>query len=389
MAKGKRRGNGEGCIRKRKDGSFEARITLRKTGPGKYKQRSIYGKTRAEVAKRLAEMLDQNHKGILAEPSKITVAECLERSIANRVNITEASRYKLRCETKPLVELIGDVRLQELRAHHVRDAYTGLANQGLSLRAQQKAATHLRGALREAVLEDIVMRNVAEGIRVSAPRVEEEEKTASAWRPNEIAAFLDASQDDPLYPVFYLMLTLGLRRGEALGLSWSAVDLENASLHVRQALSTTGRGNKAEIKAVKTPSSRRELALSHDVVTLLEVQKEKQDQACAFLGSDWVNTGLVFTTSLGTPIHPRNALRSFKRLIKPLDVTQVRLHDLRHTYASLALHRGVPVEVVSKTLGHARVDITLNIYRHLYDFERRAAALSLNELITGQPRALN
>ena len=245
---------------------------MRKTGPGKYKQRSIYGKTRAEVAQKLAEMLDQNHKGILAEPSKITVAECLERSIANRVNITEASRYKLRCETKPLVELIGDVRLQELRAHHVRDAYTALANQGLSLRAQQKAATHLRGALREAVLE---------------------------------------------------------------------------------------------------------------------VQKEKQGQAREFLGSDWVNTGLVFTTSLGTPIHPRNALRSFKRLIKPLDVTQVRLHDLRHTYASLALHRGVPVEVVSKTLGHARVDITLNIYRHLYDFERRAAALSLNELITGHARALN
>ena len=389
MAKSKRRGNGEGCIRKRDDGLYEARITLGKVGPGKYKQRSVYGKTRAEVAQKLAEMLDQNHKGILYEPSKITVAQCVERAIANRVNIAESSRYKLRCESKALMEQIGDLRLQELRAHHVRDAYTELANQGRSLRAQQKAATHLRGALREAVHEEIVVRNVAEGVKVSAPRVEEDDKVAYAWKPSEVATFLEASQDDPLYPVCYLMLTLGLRRGEALGLPWSAVNLENAVLNVKQALSLTGKGNKAEIRAVKTPSSRRELLLSSDVVTLLRVQKEKQDEMRRFLGDDWVDTGLVFNTSLGTPIHPRNALRSFKRLIKSLDVTPIRLHDLRHTFATLALHRKIPVEVVSKTLGHARVDITLNVYRHLYDFERRAAALSLTELLSGQSRDLN
>ena len=91
----------------------------------------------------------------------------------------------------------------------------------------------------------------------------------------------------------------------------------------------------------------------------------------------------------GTFINPRNTLDSFKRLLEGLAVTPVRLHDSRHTYASLSLRRGVPVELVSERLGHARVDITLNIYRHLYEAERKLAALSLTDLLGGQPRSVN
>ncbi len=129
--------------------------------------------------------------------------------------------------------------------------------------------------------------------------------------------------------------------------------------------------------------------MSQDVLEILQQQRRSQGEQRAFMGSDWHHTGLVFTTTIGTPIHPRNALRSFKRLVTGADITPIRLHDLRHTHASLALQKRIPVEVVSERLGHAWVDITLNTYRHLYEAERQEAALSLDQLLARPPRTMN
>lgn len=127
----KQRGKGEGSIRPRKDGRWEARITVGLTPTGNPKQRSVYGKTRAEVAKKLTEMLANQDQGLLTEPNKATVAAYVERMISNRVNVTEGTRYKLRCEVKPILNILGAMRLQDLHTPHVRDAYTALAAKGL------------------------------------------------------------------------------------------------------------------------------------------------------------------------------------------------------------------------------------------------------------------
>ena len=367
-----RRGKGEGSIRRRKDGLWEASVTIGKTATGNPKCRSIYGKTRKEVAKKLAELLDQQNKGLLLEPSRLTVAEAVNRWVDNKTNISNGTQYKYQRETASLLDLIGHLRLQGLRAHHVRTAYTNLAKQGASVRAQKKAAGHLRAAMREAMHDGLTTRNFADGIRISTPRVQ---KAAQAWTPTEVTAFLEAARNDPLYSVFYLMLTLGLRRGEVLGLPWDRVDFTAGTIRINQALVLQGKGNTPAICEVKTPNSRRVLHMSQDVLEVLENHRRYQGEQHAFMGTDWHHTGLVFTTTIGTPIHPRNALRSFKRLVTGADITPIRLHDLRHTHASLALQKGIPVEVVSERLGHARVDITLNTYRHLYEAERQQAAL--------------
>jgi integrase len=194
-----------------------------------------------------------------------------------------------------------------------------------------------------------------------------------------------------LYPIFYLMLALGLRRGEVLGLSWDDVDFSEATLKVRQALTLPGDSDTPIIKAVKTPKSRRTLYLSRDVLTVLSVRRERQRAERAYLGETWTDNGLIFTTALGTPLHPRNLTRSFKRLTAAAGLREIRIHDLRHTYASLALQRGTPVEIVSERLGHSSVGFTLDTYRHLYEAERREAAVSLDDLlgIPTQPRAVN
>lgn len=380
----RRRGKNEGSIRQRKDGLWEGALTVGLTEKGNPKRRSVYGKTRAECAKKLNHLLTQQHSGLLAEPSKMTVANCVERWVKNKTNIDDGTRDKYRYEVKALMAKIGHLKLQDLRTLHVRDAYTAL--QSLSVRAQRKAALHLRAALREAFHDGAIGKNFAEGVKVSAPRVE---KVAQVWNTEEVSSFLKAAENDPLYSLFYVMLTLGLRRGEALGLSWKHVNFTQGSVSIRQSLVANVKDGSVKLKEVKTPSSRRTLYLPQDVLTLLKVHRTRQDERKRELGEAWTDSGLVFTTSIGTPYHPRNALRSLRRLCDDAGVTTLRLHDLRHTYASLALQRGTPVELVSERLGHARVDITLNTYRHLYDAERQSAALSLSDLLGSQPRSVN
>lgn len=239
---------------------------------------------------------------------------------------------------------------------------------------------------REAFHDGAIAKNYAEGLRVSAPRVE---KVAQVWTVDEVATFLKRAESDPLCSLFYVMLTLGLRRGEALGRSWKHVNFTQGSVSIRQSLVASVKNGAPQLKEVKTPSSRRALYLPQDMLTLLKVHKDLQEEAKRYLGEAWTDTSLVFTTSVGTPLYPSNVLRSLRRLCDDTKVTKIRLHDLRHTYASLALQRGTPVELVSEQLGHARVDITLNLYRHLYDAERQSAALSLTDLLRTQPRSVN
>ena len=417
-----RRGKGEGSISyNRKLGRWWGRVTIGYDAKGNAKRKVVYGRTREEAAAKLAKLVAAKHDGMLPDPHKMTVAECLERYVANKVNADEATRYKNRCELRPLLDQFGPkVKVQALRPTHLRDAYSAMSHAGLSIRAQQRAAMHLKAALREAVHDGIVPRNVAEAVKVSAPRVDQGSETVQAWSPEEVDLFLEAARGElafkptggkkakdvkpevvrvppdkakpsPLYPVFYLMLSLGLRRSEALGLPWKAVDIDAGKLSVIQALSPVDKGSTFALKPVKTSNSRRTLYLPQDVLDLLKGHKARQDELKAFMGSAWQETGLVFTMASGKAVGPRNALRTFTGLVEKAGVTPIRLHDLRHTHASLALQRGVPVEVVSERLGHARVDITLNIYRHLYEAERQAAALSLTEMLGRQerPRVVN
>jgi integrase len=385
----KRRGKNEGSIRQRKDGLWEGAITVGVTDKGNPKRRSVYGKTRAETAKKLNELLLKHQQGSLPALDRVTVAEYLARHLEGKTHLAQKTRSTYQQTINHLLSTpIGDVRLQNLRPANVRDCYTALSNRGLSPRSQRKAATFLCSALADAVHEEIITRNPAQAVKVKTGRVE---RKAEAWTREEVSSFLAVAKDDVLYPIFYLMLALGLRRGEVLGLSWDDVDFSEATLKVRQALTLPGDSDTPIIKAVKTPKSRRTLYLSRDVLTVLSVRRERQRAERAYLGETWTDNGLIFTTALGTPLHPRNLTRSFKRLTAAAGLREIRIHDLRHTYASLALQRGTPVEIVSERLGHSSVGFTLDTYRHLYEAERREAAVSLDDLlgIRTQPRAVN
>ncbi len=229
---------------------------------------------------------------------------------------------------------------------------------------------------------EIVPRNVAHGVRVVAAKAE---RVSTAWTPVEVVRFLEAAQDHRLYALFYCMITLGLRRGETLGLRWKDVDLEAGTLRVEQALVMVG--SKPTFSKPKTLNSTRSIHLPSDVVVVLRGWKALQSRERADLDGAWQDTGLVFTSELGTLYRPDNLRRTFRDLCAKAKVSTIRVHDLRHSYASLALRRGIPVEVVSERLGHSNPAFTLTVYRHVLEDESKGYALSLSDLLSGKERA--
>lgn len=390
----RRRGEGTIVYHKRID-RWVAALTIGYYANGNPRRRTKNCKTEPEAIAALAEMVVARDRGTLIEPSRVTVAEWLEQWLDGKHHLSSRTKLTYQYSIDQVNEVIGRERLQRLAPSHVRQMVDGVARAGFAVSTQRKALMILKAALEEALELEVITRNPAAAVRIRAPRVEQE--TATAWDAAEVQAFLAAAESNPHYPVFYLMLSLGLRRGEALGLAWKYADLPAGVVRIRQAYTLDGKAGAASVKPVKTPQGRRSLHLSHDVIVMLEGVKSAQVKQRGLLHDLWENTGLVFTTRNGTPIHPRNLGRSFSRILDaatidrgdgPEKLRRIRLHDLRHTYASLALRRGIPAEMVSERLGHASVGFTLDTYRHMYEAERKEAALSLADLM--MPRgALN
>lgn len=190
---------------------------------------------------------------------------------------------------------------------------------------------------------------------------------------------------DRLEARWVIAIALGLRQGEALGLRWSDVDLDEGVLHVRRALQRQPDGA-LKLAEPKTARSRRAVPLPPSAVDALRDRRLLQEEEEERTGGLWANRlGLVFTTSVGTPIHPRNDLRSFRAITERGGLRRVRLHDLRHTTATLLLAQGVPARVVMEILGHSQISVTLNTYSHVAPELARATTVRIQEALWTTP----
>lgn len=231
----------------------------------------------------------------------------------------------------------------------------------------------LSAALTNAMREEHIGRNVAQLTRLA-------EHTASEvqpWTVEEARRFLVAAEGDPLYLTFVLLLLCGLRRGEALGIRWSDVDFKKGVIHVRQQLVRAS--GRLQVGPLKTRASRRDLPLLGAVDQVLKRRLGEQGAARRQAGSDWrgVDTSeqLVTSTRSGLPVEPRNLARSFQRICKHNGLRIIRLHDLRHTTATLLMSFGAADKDIQEILGHSRIATTRQVYEHS-SMERRSDALS-------------
>ncbi|GGM82099.1 site-specific integrase [Thermopolyspora flexuosa] len=231
----------------------------------------------------------------------------------------------------------------------------------------------LRAALNNAVREELIARNVAALIRVPKPR----RRKIKPWTVDEARRFLESARTrrDPLYAAYVLILVLGLRRGEVLGLRWEDVDLDNAEISIGWQLQRV-RGRLYH-RETKTESSDAVLPLVEPCVAALRDRRAEQNAARLRAGRDWVETGLVFTTVTGRPVEPRNFNRSFAAAIRHAQVPRIPLHATRKTCASLLVALDVHPRIVMQILRHSQIGVTMNVYSEVYSEETLEALRKL------------
>lgn len=375
----RRRHNNEGSITLRKYGRYQVALPVGRTPEGKLRRINKYAKSEDEARMVLTEMLYLHGKGELAGSEVITFGRLAGRWLQvrkARVAPTTYHSYSQLLEDH-ILPVLGNLRIDRIRPSHIDDLKISLSDKGLSKRTIHYALWLTRGPLDDAVRQEQLRKNPVDGVNF---RYKQKRTPNSTWTADQAARFLRAAKGERLYAAFYLLLSLGLRRGEVFGLKWDAVDLDEGYLRIELALRSRPGGG-TEFAPPKTDSSRRLIYLSADVVEVLRHHRAQQDADREHAAEAWKECGVVFATQIGTRCHPDNLKRYMKRVCKRANVPVIRIHDLRHTYASLALSRHVDNKVLSERLGHTDVKFTRSVYQHTYEEQHRAAALPMDQLL--------
>jgi integrase len=374
-----KRGQNEGSIYKRKDGRWVAVLNLGYQ-KGKLKRKPFYGKTRAEVADRLNTALGDRKRGIPIITDRQTVGQFLDRWLADSakpaVRQSTCAIYSqlIRLYVKPE---LGHVRLEKLTPQQTESWLNGLLAAGLSPRTVQHARAVLRRALRHAMKWELVSRNVA--TLVDPPR--QSRKEIMPFSQDEVRTFLQSVEGHRFETLFYLSLALGLRQGEALGLRWQDVDLKRGTLTVSGSLQRVD--GTLRLVEPKTERSRRTLPLHAGAAAKLGARRALQLQEQQLAGTRWKDSGLVFTSGVGTPLIARNVVRSYHRALSDAGLPRRRFYDLRHSCATMLLAQGVPARVIMEVLGHSQISLTMNTYAHVSPALLKEATDSLEPVLAG------
>ena len=380
---GKRRGNNEGTVYKRTDGKWAGAVTLGYNEQGNPKRRVVYGKTREEAAKRLTDLMDKFHKGMLADPSSVALKDFakgwLERETVGKALNT---RDSYAAEVGHALRFLGDVKLQAVRPMHIRKMLDRMASEGwtpkpsksnpdpepkaYTPRTQKMVLQRLKAVFQDALRLQIIYVNPCEAIKVKTPP---SEPVGRVLEPGEMATLLKACDAHPMGILFRLLLDTGLRKGEALALTWADIDLGAVPprLSVTKAWASSGRVSGGHLTKPKNPQSRRVVPIPPDTAERLRVLRSATVNT---YGQGIQGLHLFGSPVNNTPFEPNAPNHALSRMCKRAGLKHTRPHDLRHTFGSTLLANGVKLEVVSKRMGHANPSITLNVYRHLLESEK-------------------
>ena len=409
MAK-RKRGNAEGSIYHMQEGRWRAAVSAGKGSNGKPKRKVFTAATRHEVADEMTKLLRDQQRGININPGKQTVGQFLQNWLGSIKSDIAPSTFVSYENTVRLhlMPFIGARRLSDLGAVHVQslkdELIQGIVKSGpgvalpiagspapepqhLSSSTVRYCLKILRMALDHACKLDLVPRNVA--LLVDFPKVEHAE--IEPFSPEQAMKFIEATKGHRLGALFSVATAIGLRKGEALGLKWSAIDFERGTLAVRIALQRVKMpGEKKGSLLLKEPKkkSRRTINLPRCSVSALLEHRAIQDQERRLAGSRWKEADYVFTTGIGTPMEPRNLERAYRQILALAGLHHIRIHDLRHTAATLLLTQGVHPRVVMELLGHSQIAITMNTYSHVVPALMKEAANQMDAALkTPEPVA--
>jgi integrase len=364
----KKRGNGEGSITRRKTGGWCAQYTVY-TVEGR-KRKTLYGRTRQEVAAELAKALSDQEGGVTFNAGSITVGEWMDRWLEDCLKpLVEAGKMVhstfVRYEgiaNNHLKPTLGHRKLKALTRAEIRRLYNE-KSKTLSPRSVDYIHTTLQKALDQAVIDELISRNVANGER---PRSSRSQKEAKALSPAQVRALLTAARGQRNEALYAVAVHTGLRQGETLGLRWTDVDLDTCRLSVRGSLKVSDHG--LDLGPTKNKASRRCIPLNKSAVAALKAHRLRQNEERLQLGELWKNYDLIFPNRVGKPINPSNLYhREFKVLLQKAGLHDqgFTFHSLRHTFATELFKRRMHPKIVQSLLGHSSITQTMDRYSHL------------------------
>lgn len=341
-------------------------------------RRFVYGKSEAEAKRKLLELQRQADVGSLADPGKRTVDDLLDewlQTVRPTLKPRTLADYENTCR-RYVRPAIGKVKLSKFNPTQVQRLYSSLQAKGLHRAPAQVHAT-LHRAFRLAVLWRWLGENPC--YRVLPPRYAAARK--DVWDRAQLRTFLDGIADRTLQPFWTVAVLSGCRLGELLGLRWEDIDLTTSAIRVRVNLQRIGR--EWVESAPKTKAGERTITLPPEGAAALKHQRALQAEWRLRAGTDWQETGLVFTGLKGQPLHHATASNALSTECRRLGLPKVTPHGLRHLHASILLDAGLPVPVVSARLGHAKPSITMSIYAHKVGRDDRQAVEALERVLAG------
>ncbi|HYG57388.1 MAG TPA: site-specific integrase [Symbiobacteriaceae bacterium] len=354
-------------------------------GKRNQKWQRLDAKTKKEAEKELVKLLNAVNTNTYTEPSKVTLAEYLDKWIESKkakgsLSRRSLERYQdvLRLYVKPY---IGQVPLTKLQPLQIEECYQKAMRERMDKEPGTRSATTIRGAhvilgaaLRQAVIWRMLVWNPMDG--VEAPKVKKPKMTV--LDEEQTMKLLAAMRGTDLYMPCLLAVAAGMRRNEILALRWADINFKTGTLHVRQALEESGETKQVTFKEPKTDHGRRPVTLPGFALDELKAWKREQAERRLEKGSEWRDLDLVCDRGDGLYHRPMHFSMKFMRFVQKLDLPRVKLHALRHGHATHLLKAGVPAKVISERLGHGRIGTTLDMYVDVLEGMQQDAALKLD-----------
>jgi integrase len=376
-----------GSIVKRYENSYSICINLGKdpvTGKRKQQWHSIKG-NKKDAERRLAELLHEQDAGTLVKPTKVTVGEYLDQWLQDHKgniapNTTQTYAWFIDKHIKPV---LGQISLQALRPEHLQRLYTDKLTNGrrdgtggLGHRSVRYIHSTMHKALKAAVKMGMIARNPADAVDI--PKVARREM--QVMNETDMHIFLEYAKSTPYYSLFYTSLFTGMRRSEILAMRWCDVDLLLCQISVTRTLHQL-HNREIIVRQPKTAKGRRQIALSPSTVSILSDHRAAQIEQREALGLKVHDEDLVFSQPGGSPYLPDSITAAWSKLAQRTGLKGIRLHDARHTHASIMLKQGVHPKVVQERLGHASIQVTLDTYSHVAPGLQQAAANHFDDVV--------
>lgn len=360
------------------------------TGKRKQQWVSVKG-TKKDAEQRLAELLHQIDMGTFMKRGKTTLASYLGQWLKDYAfpnlapRTAEVYEYIARVH---LIPSLGHVLLTQLKPQHLQKYYSDKLSHGrcdgkggLNPKSVRNHHMALHCALQTAVKWGLLQRNPADA--ADPPRFQKAEM--QIWDEDEIRGFLEAAKNSPYYPIFYLALFTGLRRSELLALRWQDVDFIYCQLYVSRSMHHLKTGE-IVYKNPKSAKGNRTVALSPLTLGVLGEHHRSREAQCLVLGQPLGDGDLVFSHIDGSPLLPDSVSQAWDNAVRRAGLKVIRLHDARHSHASLMLKQGVHPKVVQERLGHASVQVTLDTYSHVVPGIQQMAAARLDDIFKNAPK---